>query len=105
MYGWLTAANRDPSRFPDPNRFDPGRFAASRLPHHLSFGRGPRLCLGAPLARLELQIGAQALLTALPGLRRDPTKPLRWTLGVNDALTALDCTYRTHLTGPTRSSM
>jgi cytochrome P450 len=94
VYGWLTAANRDPSRFADPDRFDPGRFDGRRLPHHLSFGRGPRLCLGAPLARLELQIGAQVLLARLPGLRRDRTTALRWTLGINDALTALECTYQ-----------
>jgi cytochrome P450 len=91
--GWLTAANRDPTRFANPDTFDPTRFDARRLPNHLSFGRGPRLCLGAPLARLELQIGVRALVTRLPGLRREPTKPLQRTLGIMDALEALPCTF------------
>lgn len=60
----LNAANRDPEIFAEPERFRLGR-ADSR---HLSFGYGPHFCLGAPLARLEAEIGIGALLRRLPRL-------------------------------------
>src|SRR6476619_1453458 len=47
----LAAGNRDPDQFPDPDRFDPDRRV-----QHLSFGGGPHICFGAPLARLETQL-------------------------------------------------
>jgi cytochrome P450 len=60
-----SAANRDPSAFPDPERFDPSR----RPNAHLSFGHGARFCIGASLARIELRAVFQALATRLPTLR------------------------------------
>jgi hypothetical protein len=60
----IAAANRDPSRFPDPDRFDPTRGAIE----HVTFGGGRHVCVGAPLARLEARRGLGALLRRLPEL-------------------------------------
>jgi cytochrome P450 len=61
----LAAANRDPDVFPEPDRFDINR----RENQHLSFGHGPHHCIGAPLARPELQVGFSALARSLPTLQ------------------------------------
>ncbi|MFD3377953.1 MULTISPECIES: cytochrome P450 [unclassified Streptomyces] len=71
----LAAANRDPSRFPDADRFDLGRDATG----HLALGHGIHYCLGAPLARLETEIALAALLERLPDLKLDGDPgDLRW---------------------------
>jgi cytochrome P450 len=67
----VAAANRDPKRYPDPDRFDPSR----RNIAHLTFGGGPHLCLGMHLARMEATVAINALLDRLPDLRLDPSTP------------------------------
>lgn len=62
LYPMNAAANRDPRRWPDPDRFDVGREPKT----HLGFGYGPHLCLGAPLARLEAKIAIEELLRVAP---------------------------------------
>jgi cytochrome P450 len=60
----LTAANRDPGFFGDPDTLDISRDAASQI----AFGHGVHHCIGAPLARMELRIALPALLRRFPHL-------------------------------------
>ncbi|XUL92616.1 cytochrome P450 family protein [Streptomyces galilaeus] len=60
----VATANHDPRRFPEPERLD----VARRDNPHLAFGHGPHYCLGAPLARLELQVVLSRLLQRHPRL-------------------------------------
>jgi pentalenolactone synthase len=59
------AANHDDGTFPDPDRFDPTRGAAG----HLTFGHGARYCIGAALARIELQAVFSQLVARFPEMR------------------------------------
>ena len=85
----LTAANRDPAIFPDPDRFDIARPNAKA---HLAFAQGPHACVGLHLARLETQTALDAVLDGWPGLamasgvtpptgvifRKPRSLPVRW---------------------------
>ena len=62
------SANRDEAQYDHPDEWDPHREAKP----HLAFGTGVHQCLGMHLARLELRIGLDAVLTRLPNLRIDP---------------------------------
>jgi len=81
------SANRDARRFPDADRFDIGRGDTA----HIGFGGGTHFCVGAPLARLELEVSLGALATRFPHLalaeepRYQPTFVIR-------GLQALDVT-------------
>src|SRR5262249_24374808 len=65
VYTFISAALHDPEVFPDPERFDIRR----DLTMTLTFGFGPHFCLGAALARMELEIAASTLLRRFPAMR------------------------------------
>lgn len=66
----LASGSRDPDRFADPDRFDPGRADNE----HFGFGSGVHSCFGAPLARLEVQLALHQLIHRVeqPRLVQDP---------------------------------
>lgn len=69
----LAAANHDPAVYPKPHVFDISRADT----HHHSFGGGVHICLGAPLARLEAQIGISMLIARFPGIALGREAPVR----------------------------
>jgi pimeloyl-[acyl-carrier protein] synthase len=85
----MGAANRDPERFPDPDRLDLTR----KDNRHVAFGWGAHFCFGAPLARIEGQIAFATMLERFRDIRLE-TGPLVWreNLGLR-GLTALPVSF------------
>jgi pimeloyl-[acyl-carrier protein] synthase len=91
VYAVMGAANRDPERFPDPDRIDLRR----KDNRHVAFGFGAHFCFGAPLARLEAQVAFATLLRRLRNPELKPG-PISWrnNLGLR-GLNALPLSFST----------
>ncbi len=85
----MGAANRDPERFPDPDRLDLGR----QDNRHVAFAWASHFCFGAPLARIEGQTAFETMLRRMPNLSLVPD-PVKWreNLGLR-GLKALHVTF------------
>jgi pimeloyl-[acyl-carrier protein] synthase len=85
----MGAANRDPARFPDPDRLDLSR----QNNRHVAFAWGNHFCFGAPLARIEGQVALEAVLRRMPHLQL-ATQSVHWrdNLGLR-GLTTLPVTF------------
>jgi cytochrome P450 len=70
----LACANHDPREFPLPEVFDPTR----NPNHHLSFGAGHKMCIGAWLSRLQMKIVYSTIIRRFPELRLDENDPPQW---------------------------
>ncbi len=85
----LSAANRDPAQFPEPDRLD-----ITRDPNpHVAFAHGIHVCLGAPLARMESQEAFSGLTQALDVPTVDTETLTYHPTVVSRALTALPITF------------
>jgi cytochrome P450 len=72
---WLAASGRDPSVFPEPERFDLRRENAR---HSLAFGKGIHYCVGASLGKLEARLALEGLVRRWPALELVEDRPLRF---------------------------
>lgn len=93
----LGAANRDPARYPDPDRLDLRRPAGG----HLAFGHGAHYCLGSHIGRMTAETAVATVLRRLPGLRLDGTprwRPSMFERGLSVLPVAWDAPPASHLT-------
>lgn len=74
---FTTMAMRDPDKYDDPHEL-----RLDRNPRHISFATGPHHCLGVHLARRELRIGLEEILSALPEFRLKPNTPVLTQAGI-----------------------
>jgi cytochrome P450 len=65
------AANRDPRRFDEPNEF---RLDRPNILHHMAFGRGIHTCPGAPIARAEVRVSLERILSRMADIRLSEAK-------------------------------
>lgn len=87
----LAAANRDPEKFVEPDRF-----LITRSPNpHLGFGKGIHACIGAMLARIEMRIAVAAIVERLPAIRFAEEEPtFNWAPSLaSRALTELEVVH------------
>jgi cytochrome P450 len=75
LFLWIAAANRDPSVFPAPDRFDLRR---PNSDEHLAFSKGPHACLGENLGKLEARVAVEELARRFPRLRLVEGQELRF---------------------------
>jgi cytochrome P450 len=86
VYVARQAANRDPRRWPDPDRFDVHREER----RHLSFGYGAHFCLGQAVARVDLQEALAAFVTHIDRFELVDQNPVRLPHGPDEALERLE---------------
>jgi cytochrome P450 len=86
---YLGAANRDPSRFPDPRAFE----LEAERERHIAFGFGVHTCIGAPLARLEAEAAMKALLARFSTLRLGEGRVRRLPSGMLFGLRSLPLVF------------
>jgi len=90
VLAWTASANRDPSQFQNPDRFD-----IEREPNrHLAFGHGIHYCVGAPLARLEARIALPMMLEQLRDLQRVEGVPIIVHAGLVFVIRSLPITFQ-----------
>lgn len=96
MLGYALAC-RDDQVFDDPHTFDPLR---SNIGKHLAFGMGPHRCMGSHLARLELEIGLNAILDRFSDLRPDPSGTPTFAVGMMRSAVSLPILFEASASRP-----